>query len=76
MEIFKRADDLMYRNKLSKGNSTKSQIIASLMTTLAERDYITEGHASRLSEICISIGKRMALLGKLVILTSLQKSTI
>lgn len=61
MEVFKRADDLMYRNKLSKGNSAKSQIIASLMATLAERDYITEGHASRLSEICISVGKNMGL---------------
>lgn len=61
MEVFKRADDLMYRNKLSKGSSAKSQIIASLMATLAERDYITEGHASRLSEICISVGKNMGL---------------
>lgn len=61
MEVFKRADDLMYRNKLSKGSSAKSQIIASLMATLAERDYITEGHASRLSEICISLGKKMGL---------------
>ncbi len=61
VEVFKRADDLMYRNKLSKGNSAKSQIIASLMATLAERDYITEGHAGRLSEICISVGQKMGL---------------
>ena len=60
-EVFKRADDLMYRNKLSKGNSAKSQIIKSLMATLAERDYITEGHAGRLSDICVKIGKKMKL---------------
>ncbi len=60
-EVFKRADDYMYRNKLIKGNSGKSQIIKSLMATLAERDYITEGHASRLSDICIKIGMKMNL---------------
>lgn len=60
-EVFKKADDLMYRNKLRKGNSGKSQIINSLMATLAERDYITEGHAKRLSEICIKIGLKMNL---------------
>lgn len=60
-EVFKRADDYMYRNKLSKGNSAKSQIIDSLMATLAERDYITEGHANRLSDICMKMGMKLNL---------------
>lgn len=60
-EVYRKADNFMYRNKLIKGNSGKSQIIKSLMATLAERDYITEGHASRLSDLCMKIGMKMNL---------------
>jgi len=60
-EVFKEADDLMYRDKLYKGTSAKSQIIKSLMVTLGERDFITQGHAWRLEVICLKVGKKLKL---------------
>jgi HD-GYP domain-containing protein (c-di-GMP phosphodiesterase class II) len=60
-EIFKKSDDIMYTSKLHKGASAKSQIISTLMTTLGERDYITEGHGRRLSEISIKLGTAIGL---------------
>ncbi len=63
-EAFREADDLMYRDKLHKGTGAKSQIIRSLMLTLGERDYITEGHAQRLEELCLELGKRINLTQK------------
>lgn len=58
-ETFKEADDLMYRDKLHKGVGAKSQIIQSLMVTLRERDFITEGHARRLEKMCLQVGKKL-----------------
>ncbi len=61
LETYKEADDLMYRDKLHKGAGAKSQIINSLMITLGERDFITEGHASRLEDLCRKMGKEVNL---------------
>lgn len=60
-DVFKKADDLMYQSKLHKGTSTKSHIIDALMTTLGERDYITEGHGRRLCEFSQIIGEKKGL---------------
>ncbi len=60
-EAFKEADDLMYRDKLHKGVDARSQIIRSLMITLGERDFITQGHARRLEELSKKLGKKVGL---------------
>ncbi len=60
-ELFKRADDMMYRNKLYSSSSSRSKIVQSLLATLAERDYITEGHARRLEKLCRAIGDKIQL---------------
>ncbi len=60
-EMFKEADDLMYRHKLHKGTGAKSQIIESLMVTLGERDFVTEGHARRLEELSRKVGEKLNL---------------
>jgi len=60
-ELFKRADDLMYRDKLYSSSSSRSRIVQSLLAALAERDYITEGHARRLEELCRAIGEKLNL---------------
>ena len=59
--LFKRADDRMYRDKLYRSSSSRSKIVQSLLAALAERDYITEGHARRLEELCRLIGEKIAL---------------
>jgi diguanylate cyclase (GGDEF)-like protein/PAS domain S-box-containing protein len=50
--VFKEADDEMYRDKMSRDNSSKSKIVKALLTALDERDYITHGHAQRLDDLC------------------------
>lgn len=60
-ELFKRSDDMMYRDKLYRSSSSRSKIVQSLLAALAERDYITEGHARRLEKLCRAIGEKIAL---------------
>lgn len=48
VDIFKEADNNMYREKLHHSQSARSAIVQTLMKTLEARDYITEGHADRL----------------------------
>ncbi len=61
METFKQADDYMYRDKLHRNNRARNTTVEALLTALAERDYITEGHAQRLSDLCRRIGEKINL---------------
>jgi diguanylate cyclase (GGDEF)-like protein/PAS domain S-box-containing protein len=45
------ADNSLNRSKLHRSASAKSHFTATLMAMLAERDYITEGHADRLEKM-------------------------
>lgn len=63
-DAFKEADDLMYRAKLHKGVDARSQVILSLLAALGERDFITEGHARRLEELCCKMGEKVNLTKK------------
>lgn len=56
-EVFKAADDNMYREKLHKSQSTRSAIIRTLTETLQTRDYIIEGHAVRLERWVKALGR-------------------
>ena len=60
-EVLKQADDLMYRDKLNRNINSRSQIMTALMAALEERDFITSGHAHRLEELCLKLGKEMKL---------------
>lgn len=60
-DLFKRADDMMYRDKLYSSTSSRSKIVQSLLAALAERDYITEGHARRLEKMCRAVGEKIEL---------------
>ena len=55
-ELFKRADNNMYREKLHQRQSTRSAIVQTVMKLLEARDYITEGHAERLQNIVADMG--------------------
>jgi diguanylate cyclase (GGDEF)-like protein len=59
--LYKQADDLMYKDKLHRHAGNRSRIVQSLLTALSERDYIAEGHAQRLSELCHNMGNRVNL---------------
>ncbi len=60
-DLFKQADDLMYRDKLYRSTSVRNKVVESLLAALAERDYITEGHAQRLEELCGKMGEKIEL---------------
>lgn len=54
-DLFKTADDNMYREKLSHSQSVRSNLLQTLTKTLGERDYITDGHARRLQDLAVSL---------------------
>jgi HD-GYP domain-containing protein (c-di-GMP phosphodiesterase class II) len=60
-EIYKKADDYMYRNKFSNRSSVRSYIVDILLAALAERDRISQGHAERLAALCLKMGKKLQL---------------
>ncbi len=62
MEIFKQADNDMYRDKLSSSKRSRGDIVNTLLNTLAERDFITGGHAERMSRMSKKLGETLGLL--------------
>jgi diguanylate cyclase (GGDEF)-like protein len=58
-EIFKMAEDKMYRQKLIIGESIRGKTIEAIITTLHEKNMREEQHSHRVSEICISIGEAL-----------------
>ena len=60
-ELFKEADNNMYREKLHSSKSARSAIVQTLMRTLKARDFITEGHADRLQELVVALANNIGL---------------
>lgn len=59
--IYRRADDDMYRYKMSQTSSEKSKIIDMLLTALSEKDYVSQGHVERMSELCLLLAESLNL---------------
>lgn len=55
-EVFKEADNNMYREKLHHSQSNRSAIVQTLATALEARDFVTDGHADRLQDIVVAMG--------------------
>jgi diguanylate cyclase (GGDEF)-like protein/PAS domain S-box-containing protein len=60
-EIFKEADNKMYREKLHSQQSNRSVLVHALMKALRERDFITEGHGDRLQQIVYDMAETLNL---------------
>ncbi|NTW05913.1 MAG: diguanylate cyclase [Peptococcaceae bacterium] len=58
-EIFKIAEDNMYRQKLVFGKSMRGKTIEAIITTLHEKNIREEQHSHRVAEICINIGEAL-----------------
>ncbi|MGC7879410.1 PAS domain S-box protein [Desulforudis sp. 1031] len=56
-ELFKEADNNMYRVKLHRSESTRSATVKILLKALEGKDFITEGHAERLQALVVALGK-------------------
>ena len=59
--IFKTADNNMYRQKMHRKQSVRGSIVQTMMKALEARDHITEGHADRLSFFMEKLGRNLAL---------------
>lgn|GEM_PF-1156032 len=60
-DVMKKADELMYRDKLIKSTSIRSQTLNVLLSALAEKDCIIEGHTKRVKELCLKMGQKLGL---------------
>lgn len=50
-DLFKKADNEMYREKLHRTQSARSAIVQTLKKALEARDFITEGHCDRMQQL-------------------------
>lgn len=66
-EIYKEADNNMYRQKLYRSQSTRSAIVQTLMKALEARDFITEGHAERLQFMVADLGNKLGLPERVIV---------
>jgi HD-GYP domain-containing protein (c-di-GMP phosphodiesterase class II) len=60
-EIFREADNHMYREKLHRSQSTRSSIVQTAMKMLEMRDFLTEGHGDRLRELSTRLARQLQL---------------
>lgn len=56
-ELFKEADNNMYRVKLHSSQSARSTIVTSMMKMLETRDHITEGHGDRVQDLVVELAR-------------------
>ncbi|MFO7816002.1 MAG: diguanylate cyclase, partial [Halanaerobiales bacterium] len=81
--VLKKADDKMYRNKLSESRSDKNKIVQNLLNTLEAKSSETKEHAMRMARLAHDLGKKIELsnseLSRLSLLATLHdigKTTI
>ncbi|MHB8157013.1 MAG: HD-GYP domain-containing protein [Desulfocucumaceae bacterium] len=60
-ELYKEADNSMYREKLHSSQSARSSIVHTLMKAMEARDFITEGHADRLKYLVAGLAEGICL---------------
>lgn len=56
-ELFKQADNNMYREKLHRKESARSSIVKTLTKAMEARDFVTEGHAKRLCSLVVDLAE-------------------
>lgn len=60
-ELFKEADNNMYREKMNRGQEARSAIVQTVVNILAARDFIIDGHGDRLQDMVSSLAKAIGL---------------
>lgn len=60
-DLFKRVEDYMYRNKLIESPNVHARMFETVIKTLHEKNPREERHSVRVSELCASIAKAMAM---------------
>ena len=71
--LFQEADNNMYQNKLLKKESIRSTFVKAFMKALEVKDFVSEGHVSRMEHLAVVMGKDLKLhqdqMDRLVLLT-------
>lgn len=62
-EVFKIADDNMYREKLHSSQNIRNSIVENLTKTLGARDFAADGHMDRLQQFVIKMAESVGLQG-------------
>ncbi len=60
-DLFKKAEDNMYRHKLSETRSARSAIIHALLETLKAKSFETEAHVAKMQSLALKIGRELLL---------------
>lgn len=61
MDVFKEADNNMYREKLQRNNSVHGSLVQALTKALEARDFITQGHAERMQNIVERLARKLGI---------------
>lgn len=61
LEVYKEADNNMYREKLHSQQSARSVVVQTLTRALEARDFITEGHGERLQKLVVDMASHLDL---------------
>lgn len=60
-DVLREAEDNMYKQKLIESRSTRSAVLSTLLSTLAQKSYETEAHTRRMHEVAHKIGLKAGL---------------
>jgi len=60
-ELFREADNWMYRDKLCRSKNARSAIVEMVLKLLDTKDFVTEGHTERLNAIMSRMGAALNL---------------
>jgi len=60
-ELFKQADNNMYREKNNRSQSARGAILQTITNLLQERDFIGDGHADRMQDMILSLARKCGL---------------
>ncbi len=81
--LFKKAEDMMYKNKLLQKQSVSSSIVNTLLTTLQQKSQESKDHSERMKRLAINLGEKINLsnselekLSLLAVLHDIGKTTI
>jgi len=60
-EVFQKAEEKMYRNKIAGSESISNSIIVSLENTLLEKSHETKEHAARINNLVVKFARKLNL---------------
>jgi len=61
LDAYRTADRWMYREKLHRSQSARSEIVQTLLKALEARDFLTEGHCERMERLVVHLGEKLSL---------------